>query len=146
MRRRRRKASAPRPSETRSRLAGSGVETIDGTGGGNGLDGEPGPIKTGGKIGGNEPPGGVFADGGEELSGGSRASGPDTSSTKNPRGEGSGKTTGADRMESEGSSGEVGDFGDSEIRLPQRPRARLRPSVKRVSPAWMVTLRRVQKI
>src|SRR5215469_7533650 len=66
-RRIRRSAKPPSPSKTKSRVPGSGVETIGGTGGGKGLEGVfgvPGPGNIGGKSGGKGPPGGTAPEGG----------------------------------------------------------------------------------
>jgi len=54
--------------------------------------------------------------------------------------------TGGFIVSSAGSAGEVGATGTSEMRLPQRVRARCTPSVRRVSPACIVTLFFVQKM
>src|SRR5215471_9194753 len=61
-RRIRRSAKPPSPSKTKSKVPGSGVETIGGTGGGKGLEGVlgvRGPGNTGGKSGGKGPLGTV---------------------------------------------------------------------------------------
>jgi len=71
-RRIRKSAKPPSPSKTKSRVPGSGVETIGGTGGGKGLEGVlgvPGPGNTGGKGGGKGPLGTVPEGGGRSREG-----------------------------------------------------------------------------
>lgn len=54
--------------------------------------------------------------------------------------------TGGFMVPSPGSAGEVGAIGTSEMRLPQRARARCTPSLRTVSPASIVTFFFVQKM